>query len=83
MLHAFENDKEKLTLATCGNNNICSMSSNLKNLEMSGNLKLGPKGQGKVREFRGNIASQGKVREFCEKLNCKPRVSHFYSFSDY
>ena len=50
----------------------------LKNLEMSGNWKMSPKRQGKVREFREN----GKSGEGIFKiLNCRSNVLHSYDFS--
>ena len=52
-------------------------SSNLENLEMSGNLKVDPKSQGKVREVRKEQYKSGNSLKI---LNCRPSVSHFIVF---
>ena len=46
-------------LSICGTDRMSSNLGYLKNLEMSGNLKVGPKGQGKS----GNLKKAVKVRE--------------------
>ena len=62
-------------------NRMSSELENLENLEVSGNLKTGPEGRGKVGGFRENSASERKVREFWGKLSCIPSVSDFSSFT--
>ena len=40
---------------------------------MSGNLKMGTKSQGKVREFLENSGSQGKVREISQNIELQTK----------